>query len=268
MSVAVQDILVRKSLVVNAPQDHVFRTFTERIDTWWPRGHHIGGKEPFAAILEPRAGGRWFERAGDGSECDWGRVLAWEPPSRVVLAWQLDAEFQYNPKFETEVEIRFVTEGAARTRVELEHKHLERFGAAEAAMIKSFESKDGWQLGLDAFGAVAERDAKKHFLLRLIPPRPTFAMDMTESERRAMGEHVAYWTGHADRGTVVAFGPVADPKGGFGVAIVSVEDDATLEKLTREDPAIRHAIGMRYEISPMPRVVLGRLGGSAPRENA
>jgi len=259
---------VKKSISVRASQDVAFRVFTERMALWWPKEHHIGKAALESIVLEPRVGGRWAERGADGSECDWGRVLAWEPPSRVVLAWQLDAEFQYNPKFETEVEIRFVTEGAARTRVELEHKHLERFGAAEAAMIKSFESKDGWQLGLDAFGAVAERDAKKHFLLRLIPPRPTFAMDMTESERRAMGEHVAYWTEHADRGTVVAFGPVADPKGGFGVAIVSVEDDATLEKLTREDPAIRHAIGMRYEISPMPRVVLGRLGGSAPRENA
>lgn len=148
---------VKKSISVRASQDVAFRVFTERMALWWPKEHHIGKAALESIVLEPRVGGRWAERGADGSECDWGRVLAWEPPSRVVLAWQLDAGFRYDPKFETEVEIRFVTEGAARTRVELEHKHLERFGAAEAAMIESFESKDGWQLGLDAFGAAAGR---------------------------------------------------------------------------------------------------------------
>ncbi len=144
MSVEVQDILVRKTIVVNAPRDHVFRTFTERIDTWWPRSHHIGGKDPFAAILEPRAGGRWFERAGDGSECDWGRVLAWEPPERVLLAWEINAEWKYQAGLGTEVEVRFVSEGKERTRVVLEHRKLERFGDKAEMMRAMFEGEGAW----------------------------------------------------------------------------------------------------------------------------
>ena len=103
-----QDILVRKSILVDAPQEHVFRTFTERIDTWWPRSHHIGKAERFQAILELRPGGRWFERGDDGSECQWGSVLEWDPPSRVVLSWDLDPEWQYVAGLGTEVEVRFV----------------------------------------------------------------------------------------------------------------------------------------------------------------
>ena len=249
---------VKKSVLVQASRDVAFRVFTERMALWWSAEHHIGKAELETIILEPRVSGRWAERGADGSECDWGRVLAWEPPSRVVLAWQLDAAFQYDPSFETEVEIRFVAEGERRTRVELEHKNLERFGDARERVIASFESKDGWQLGLDRLASAAARAAKKHYLLRLIPPRPTFARDMSDAERRAMTEHVGYWTGHADRGLVTAFGAVADPNGGWGVAIAHVDDDADIQKLTSEDPAIRHAIGMRYEILPMPSVVFGR----------
>ncbi|HEY1959184.1 MAG TPA: SRPBCC domain-containing protein [Polyangiaceae bacterium] len=249
---------VKKSISVAASQDVAFRVFTDRMALWWPSDHHIGNAPLESIVLEPRAGGRWAERGADGKECDWGRVLAWDPPGRVVLAWQLDADFKFDAAFETEVEIRFVAEGEKRTRVELEHKHLERYGAREGELRASFDSKGGWQLGLDAFAGAAAKSAKKHFLLRLIPPRASFAVDMSESERRAMIEHVGYWTGQADRGTAIAFGPVADPNGGWGVAIVSVDDDGAIEKLAREDPAIRHAIGMRYEVLPMPRVVLGR----------
>ena len=225
---------------------------------WWPAGHKIGKAPLETIILEPRVAGRWAERDVDGTECEWGRVLAWEPPVRIVLAWQLDAAFAFDPKFETEVEVRFVADGDRRTRVELEHKHLERFGEHAERMRASFEAQAGWQQGLDAFGAAATRSGKQHFLLRLVPPRPTFAMDMTEAERRAMGEHVAYWTRHADRGTVTAFGPVADPKGGWGVAIATVDDETEIRALTGDDPVIRHGLGARYEILPMPSLVLGR----------
>lgn len=144
MSVEVQDILVRKTIVVNAPRAHVFKTFTERTDTWWPRSHHIGGKEPFTAIIEPRAGGRWYERAGDGSECDWGRVLAYEPPERVLLAWEINEEWKYQPGLDTEVEVRFIADGAERTRVVLEHRKLERFGDKAEMMRAMFEGENAW----------------------------------------------------------------------------------------------------------------------------
>jgi uncharacterized protein YndB with AHSA1/START domain len=157
MNATVQDILVRKNIVVNAPQDHVFRTFTERIDTWWPRTHHIGGKEPFTAILEPRAGGRWFERAGDGSECNWGRVLEWHPHERVLLAWDINADWQYQEGFGTEVEVQFVAEGKERTRVVLEHRKLERFGDKAEMMRALFESEGAWIGTLAALAQAAER---------------------------------------------------------------------------------------------------------------
>ena len=94
-----------------------------------------------------------------------------------------------------------------------------------------------------------------HFLCRLIPPRPSFAMDMTPSERQAMEKHVAYWTGLLQKGKVIAFGPVADPKGPWGVGIISVADEAEARAFQANDPAILASIGLRYEAYPMPRLV-------------
>lgn len=146
---------VKKSVTVEAAREIAFRVFTSKMASWWPSDHHIG-KSPLAEIvLEPRVGGRWGERGEDGSECSWGRVLAWDPPARLVLAWQLDADFAYDPSFETEVEIRFVAESPTRTRVELEHRDLERYGARQSELFASFDSKGGWELGLGRFAAAA-----------------------------------------------------------------------------------------------------------------
>jgi len=246
---------VRKSIMVNAAQEIAFRVFTSQMTAWWPAEHHIGKSPLKEIVLEPRVGGRWAERCADGSECDWGRVLAWEPPGRVVLAWQLDADFAYDPNLETEVEIRFVAESPKRTRVELEHRNLERFGARQDELRAAFDSDGGWALGLSRYARAATNAGKRGFLLRLIPPRPTFAADMNDDERRAMQEHVAYWTEQLGTGAAIAFGPVADPKGGWGVAIAFAEDDAAIRKMTDDDPVVRHRIGARYEILPMPSVV-------------
>ena len=153
----VQEILVRKSIVVEAPQAHVFRTFTERIDTWWPRSHHIGQCERFQAIIEPKRGGRWFERGEDGSECEWGSVLAWEPPERVLMTWDLDPEWKHQPGLGTEVEVRFIAEGAEKTRVVLEHRKLERYGDKAEMMRAIFEAENAWAGMLAAMAAAATR---------------------------------------------------------------------------------------------------------------
>ena len=121
---------VRKEVVVDATADHAFRVFTDGIDRWWPRQHHIGTSPMARAVMEPRAGGRWYAISQDGSECDTGRVLVWEPPRRVVLAWQITADWKYDPDFVTEVEVTFTPQGAKKTLVVLEHRDLERFGAA------------------------------------------------------------------------------------------------------------------------------------------
>jgi hypothetical protein len=101
-------------------------------------------------------------------------------------------------------------------------------------------------------------DDRKYFLCRLIPPRPTFAADMTPREADAMQRHVVYWTELANKGTAVAFGPVADPKGAWGVGIIAVNDEAELQRLQDHDPAIVSNIGMRYEAYAMPALIIGK----------
>ncbi|HEV3191446.1 MAG TPA: SRPBCC family protein [Polyangiaceae bacterium] len=137
---------VRKSVVINAPLAHAFTVFTERFDSWWPRTHHIGKVEPFMAVLEPRDGGRWFERGADGSECEWGRVLVYSPPTRVVLSWHLDGTFEYDadPSKASRVEVTFHDEGNGRTRVELVHSQLDRHGAGWEKIRESVGSTGGW----------------------------------------------------------------------------------------------------------------------------
>src|SRR6185312_10259914 len=119
---------VRKSIVVKASTEKSFTTFTSRIGRWWPRSKSIGSAPQADVVLEPAVGGRWYERGADGSECEWGKVLQWQPPSRVVLAWQIGVDWKYDPSLVTEVEITFTALGASETRVDLEHRHLERLG--------------------------------------------------------------------------------------------------------------------------------------------
>ena len=148
---------VRRAVTVKASQARAFEVFTARIAAWWPKSHHIGKVEPETLALEPRLGGRWFERAPDGTECDLGKVLTWEPPARLVLAWQINPKFQYQADLITEVELRFIPEGAGATRVELEHRNLERFGEGAAAMRDRIDAPRGWPFILDAFAQAAGR---------------------------------------------------------------------------------------------------------------
>lgn len=148
---------VRKQVTVDAPQERAFRVFTESFDTWWPREHHIGKAPMKKAVMEPKVNGRWFEIGEDGSECNWGKVLVWEPPKRIVLAWQISAEWQYDPSLHTEVEVNFIAEGMRLTRVELEHRHLDRFGEAAEKMRGVFGSPGGWTGLLDRFAGAAKK---------------------------------------------------------------------------------------------------------------
>jgi uncharacterized protein YndB with AHSA1/START domain len=138
---------VRRSITVEASQARAFDLFTAGFDTWWPRTHHLGTSEPFTGIMEPRTGGRWYERGADGVETEWGSVKAFEPPSRVVLSWHLNGAFEYQPDRgrASEVEVRFVAEGDNRTRVELEHRHFEGHGPEDGARVRSgVGAEGGW----------------------------------------------------------------------------------------------------------------------------
>ena len=150
---------VMKEVLVDATPERAFRVFTDHFDSWWPRGHHTGKAEMKAAIMEPRANGRWYELGVDGSECEWGRVLVWEPPHRVVLAWQLDGQWQYNPSLITEVEVTFTPVAAGSTRVELEHRNLERFGQFEESVRKSIDAPEGWGGLLRLYAKAAQEAA-------------------------------------------------------------------------------------------------------------
>lgn len=149
---------VQKEIVVEASPERAFRVFTEHFDSWWPRAHHIGKADLKAAIMEGKPNGRWYEVDVDGTECDWGYVMVWEPPHRLVLAWQLDGQWEYDPSLVTEVEVTFTPVGAAGTRVELEHRYLERFGELEPAARQGLESPEGWG-GLLQMFADAAREA-------------------------------------------------------------------------------------------------------------
>ena len=151
------DLTVRKTIIVEAPRERAFTVFTEEYGTWWPPDHHIGESYPEDVIMELREGGRWFERAPDGTECDWGRVLAYEPPERLVLAWHLGPDFRYDPDpaLATEIEVRYIPEGDGQTRVDLEHRGLEVHGERAESMRGALDSPDGWTLTLERFAGAA-----------------------------------------------------------------------------------------------------------------
>jgi hypothetical protein len=148
--------MVRKSVTVTAPLAVAFEVFTAQIEAWWPMAsHHIGEADCAAVVIEPRAGGRWFERGVDGTECDWGRVLRWDAPNRVTLMWQLSAQFRFDRSIQTEVDVCFTAIDAQTTRVELEHRGLDAYGTDAAAMRETFSSPNGWNGMLEHFAKVA-----------------------------------------------------------------------------------------------------------------
>jgi uncharacterized protein YndB with AHSA1/START domain len=156
LPVGVDPNSVRKVIDVQAPQAVAWRVFTEKMGTWWPLAHYkIGKASAVDAVIEPRVGGRWYERGDDGSTCDWGSVLVWEPPARLVLSWDIDANFQYDPTLKTEVEVRFLAKGDGATRVELEHRRLDRYGARRDEMRRIFDSEGDWGRLLASFAQAA-----------------------------------------------------------------------------------------------------------------
>jgi uncharacterized protein YndB with AHSA1/START domain len=143
---------VVKTVRVTLPPERAFAAFAEGIGDWWQKGKTIGAEPHVTIVIEPRPGGRWFERDARGVETQWGQVLAWDPPHRLLLGWQLDAKFRYDPAFLTEVELSFVADGDG-TLVTLEHRDLERFGA-DAPKVRE-NIGEGWPFHLDAYAIYA-----------------------------------------------------------------------------------------------------------------
>jgi uncharacterized protein YndB with AHSA1/START domain len=153
MSTKATETTVQTSIVVAAPVERAFSVFTDGIETWWHPDHHILEAELAEMVFEPRVGGHIVDRGVDGSECRWARVLAYDPPARVAFSWDIGPQWQLetDPDRASEVEVRFFAEGSDRTRVELEHRNLDRHGEGWEGVRDSVGSPQGWPIGLEAF---------------------------------------------------------------------------------------------------------------------
>jgi len=149
---------VECSVLVNAPIERAFEVFTADIGSWWPPDHHILQAELAAMVFEPRVGGHVYDRGTDGTECRWATVLAYEPPRRLVVSWNISLSWQLeaDPNKVSEVEVSFSEEGAQHTRVVLEHRHLDRHGEGWEQMRGAVSSDGGWKVGLRRFADRAE----------------------------------------------------------------------------------------------------------------
>jgi uncharacterized protein YndB with AHSA1/START domain len=148
-----QDTTVTASISVDASAARAFETFTADIGSWWPADHHVLEAELAEMVFEPRVGGAVIDRGVDGSECRWARVLAYDPPRRLVISWDIALNWQVesNPEKTSEVEVRFIPQGPERTLVELEHRGIDRHGEGWEKMHEAVGSPNGWDAGMRAF---------------------------------------------------------------------------------------------------------------------
>jgi uncharacterized protein YndB with AHSA1/START domain len=165
---SVEEAVVRKSVRVEVPIERAFRVFVEQMGSWWPATHHIGTTSFEAIFVEPRVGGRWYERDVNGKYCDWGTVLAWDPPHRVRFSWHVgpghdkpDWKFDPDMAKASEIEIRFKAEGPRRTFVELEHSKLERHGEGYEQLRALFDGPGAWVAILEHYAATANGEPER-----------------------------------------------------------------------------------------------------------
>jgi len=151
---------VRCAVTVPLSPERAFALFTDGYHSWWPHSHHLGIAELAETVLEPRIGGRYYERGVDGSECDWGRVLACDPPHRIQVSWQINANgddwfLDPDPAHASEFEVTFTGLPDGQTRVELEHRNFERHGAGGAGIQAGVSSPGGWATILEGYAKIA-----------------------------------------------------------------------------------------------------------------
>ncbi len=150
------DTVVRRQIVVDAPVERAFAVFTERFGDFKPKEHNLLGSPIAETVFEPKVGGHIYDRGEDGSECAWARILAFEPPDRVVFSWDISPAWQVeqDPDNASEVEVRFVAETPQRTRVELEHRKLDRHGPGWESVRDGVTHEQGWPLYLDRYAGL------------------------------------------------------------------------------------------------------------------
>jgi uncharacterized protein YndB with AHSA1/START domain len=152
----VANTVVRQQIVVQAPIEWAFSVFTERFGDFKPPEHNLLGVAIAETVFEPKVGGHIYDRGIDGSECRWARILAYEPPGRIVFSWDISPRWQIetDPDNTSEVEVRFVAESPQRTLVELEHRNIDRHGPGWPSITESVAGEEGWPLYLDRFAAL------------------------------------------------------------------------------------------------------------------
>jgi uncharacterized protein YndB with AHSA1/START domain len=152
MTTQAPDTSTRAQIVVDVPIEHAFAVFTQDA-SWKPREHNLLGVEIAESVFEAHEGGYVYDRGVDGSECRWARVLLYEPPKRVVLGWLITPEWRIETDASkvSEVDVRFISEAPERTRVEIEHRHLERHGEGWEGIRESVGSPGGWPFYLQRF---------------------------------------------------------------------------------------------------------------------
>jgi uncharacterized protein YndB with AHSA1/START domain len=158
---ATEAATVRRHIVVPAPIETAFTVFTERFGDFKPREHNLLGARITETVFEPRVGGHIVDRAVDGSECRWARILAYQPPTRLVFSWDIGPTWQVETDLDrtSEVEVRFIAEGPSRTRVELEHRGIDRHGPGWEAVSDGIGGDEGWPLYLARYAALLPREA-------------------------------------------------------------------------------------------------------------
>jgi uncharacterized protein YndB with AHSA1/START domain len=161
MSTPVAETVVRSSIVVEAPIERAFKVFTEDFGSFKPREHNLLEVEIAETVFEPRLGGHIYDRGIDGSECRWARILAYEPPDQVVFSWDISPQWQLETDVErtSEVEVRFISETPERTRVELEHRNLDRHGDGWEGVREGVGGEGGWPLYLQRFAELLAEDS-------------------------------------------------------------------------------------------------------------
>lgn len=158
---SIETTVVRKQVVVNVAITDAFTAFTERFGDFKPPEHNLLGAPIAETVFEPRVGGHIYDRATDGSECRWARILAYQPPHRVMFSWDIGPQWQVetDPELTSEVEVRFVAEGPNSTRVELEHRYLDRHGPGWQSVGEGVDGDQGWPLYLARYAALFEQES-------------------------------------------------------------------------------------------------------------
>lgn len=144
---------IQRAAHTKASPAKAFEIFTGQIGRWWPKGNGVGDRPLVEVVIEPGVGGRWFERDAEGHETQWGRVLEWDPPGRLVLAWQLGRDKRFDPDLVTEVELTFTAAASGGTDVRLEHRNLQRFGQDALEWLSRIGG--GWTQKLGEFAEYA-----------------------------------------------------------------------------------------------------------------